>query len=116
MAKLPARSRWKKHDLMKMPLARPGCYVVYIDGVLVYVGQSRNVKGRICSHDFNYGMGGSVRTPWGYFTDVYFKVRYTEKYGDWAMIELRLIKRLQPKFNCLHGPKRRTENILNAKN
>lgn len=82
---------------------------MYVDGALVYVGQSKNVRKRLEAHKFNYSMGAGVRTPWGWFRTLYFKVWNSKKYGDWAMVELRLIKRLQPKFNCVHGPKRRKE-------
>lgn len=78
---------------------RPGVYVIIADGTVLYVGQSENVAARIAAYNIRFGLGGSVFTRWGAHRRVAVKVRYTERYGDWLMIEARLIRRLQPKFN-----------------
>jgi len=44
---------------------------------------------------------------WGSFDSVVIKARFGDKLGDWAAMEIRLISRLQPPFNCVGGQKRR---------
>jgi excinuclease UvrABC nuclease subunit len=78
-----------------------GCYAIYLDGKLSYVGQASNVKERI---RFNHRVdvarySSAIVSPWGRFQTVSVKVRVSKKFGDWAMIELRLIRRLLPRFN-----------------
>lgn len=96
--------RWESTTEPENLPAIPACYVVYLDGALAYVGSSQNLAGR-----FNYGGGHHVRwahysntreTPWGRYREVTVKFRPSVKFGDWAMVELRLIRRLQPPHNC----------------
>jgi excinuclease UvrABC nuclease subunit len=78
----------------------PGCYVIYLDGALTYIGQSCNVRDRIRSHGIRgFRYSAWIKTPWGNARNVRIKVRPSSRYGDWAMIELRLIKRLRPAGN-----------------
>jgi hypothetical protein len=69
-----------------------GCYVLYLDELLAYVGQSSNLQWRIAIHEKNLRehLDGRRLTV---------KIRYSRKYGDWAMVELRLIRRLKPPYN-----------------
>jgi hypothetical protein len=86
----------------------PGVYAVYCDDQLIYIGQAANVRKRIASHGIDlerYSCG--YTTPWGHFDRCVIKVRSSDRYGDWAMHELRLIRRLRPRENCLHGPRKR---------
>jgi len=89
--------------------SKPGVYVVYADNQLIYVGQSSNIRKRIHGHDINLTLSGSYRTPWGYFRNLRIKVKYGRRFGDWCMIEARLIYRLQPKHNCVGGTKTRSK-------
>ena len=81
----------------------PGCYVVYLDGKVAYVGQTADISRRfLTGHRFRLSRYSSwINTPWGRHVGVTIKVSYSVKYGDWAMRELRLIRRLQPPQNCL---------------
>jgi len=98
-------SRWRR--IFPIPSRvphSPGCYAVYIDGELVYIGQSVNLhlrlrKGGICRRKYT----STHFTPWGEVSVGRFvlKVAYSRKYGDWAMRELRLLRRLKPKFNTI---------------
>lgn len=94
-------SKWVRYHYDDAPgiLNVPGVYAIYLDDELVYIGQSALVKKRVFSHGIHYGYGLRMFTPWQRCKDCYFKVRYTTKYGDWAMRELRLIRRLHPKYN-----------------
>ena len=107
------RSNWIKYTVENNYTIepKPACYVVYLNGKLVYVGQSANTKKRIQNHGFRFGYSNVIYTPWGQADDVLFKVKYTKKYGDWAMIELRLIKRLKPKYNCAGGGAKKRETL-----
>lgn len=91
-------------------LSEPGAYVVISLGRVLYVGESRDVAQRMKTHAINYARyGTTVMTPWGRYSDLVVKVRYSQRYGDWAMVELRLIRRLRPIFNV------RGNKPLNAK-
>jgi hypothetical protein len=85
----------------------PACYAVYLDGSLSYIGQTTNLKKRFLNYGITTGYGDSFVTPWGSFSTVRVKVRYASKYGDWAMRELRLIRRLKPAFNCVGSTRKR---------
>lgn len=68
----------------------PCCYVVQLDGVSIYVGQTLGLRGRMHDHrPWLKTLNGRLR----------IKVRFAERYGDWAMREARLIRRLSPEFN-----------------
>jgi excinuclease UvrABC nuclease subunit len=95
------------HDLFPQ---RPGCYAIYCDGILSYIGQTTNLYKRIYSYNFRVGFSPMIITPWGSFNHVLVKFRVPRVYGEWAMTELRLIRRLQPKFNCVGSVKKRRAN------
>ncbi len=76
----------------------PATYVFYLDGELGYIGQSNTPRFRFTQHKICQSKGGWI-TPWGEFRDMYVKLKYSLKYGQEAMTEKRLIKRLTPRFN-----------------
>lgn len=93
-------SRWRSWTPDDDPLPRvSACYVIYVDGILSYVGQAENVRSRLGNHLRIARYSSRIETPWGAFLDVTVKYRPSEKYGDFAMIERRLIRRLRPRFN-----------------
>lgn len=89
--------------------ARPAVYVFYLGDRAVYVGQTSNLKSRMASYGFRYSWGNDTRrTQWGTFSaaddgEFTCKARLSQKHGDWAMWEIRLIRRLKPQFNTTHG-------------
>lgn len=92
-------SNWKSVELGTMR-GNAACYVVFGDGRLIYIGSTINMQSRFHQHNIVFARySHSVDTPWGRFRDVTIKYRPSMKYGDWAMIELRLIRRLQPTGN-----------------
>jgi hypothetical protein len=84
-----------------------GCYAVYADGELVYIGQSSRLRHRLADHKIRFSYGSDIITPWGYFASVRIKVKMPKRFGEWAMTELRLIRRLKPKFNQTGKKERR---------
>lgn len=78
-----------------------GCYAIYLDGQLRYVGCAQNLRARLSTYRIRQGWGGGYFTPWGQFPSVRVKVRSSRRFGDWAMHEIRLIRRLRPSLNCL---------------
>lgn len=98
-------SRWIYYDmnLNSNIAALPGCYVIYIDNKVAYVGSSINVRRRVNSHIQTSRYSATLKTPWGVYIDnqISIKVHYILRYGDWTMRELRLINRLKPLFNVL---------------
>lgn len=79
----------------------PGCYAIYIDDELVYLGQSVNLHLRFRRWGMCRRQGAFHETPWGLVPIGKFRVKvaYSRKCGDWAMREVRLVRRLRPKFN-----------------
>lgn len=95
---------WVEHDPTEystLPDA-PAVYVVLLDGQPMYVGQTTRLRQRFNNYRMRWGYGGGVLTPWGQFDGtVSIKFSHGWRYGDWAMRELRLIRRLRPPWNCL---------------
>ncbi len=76
-----------------------GCYALYFDGELGYIGSSVRVRSRISIYKIHYGYSTFIRTSFGDFRKVELKVFESIHFGDWAMKEIRLIHRLKPKYN-----------------
>lgn len=81
----------------------PGCYAIYLDEALVYIGQTQNLRRRLrrygISVEYLRGRGLVVHTPWATGRTVTIKVRRSRRFGDWLMAEARLVRRLRPRFN-----------------
>lgn len=98
---------WHRFDAMRpehMPRL-PACYAVYLDGQLVYIGQTVDLKNRFYEHKFRFGYGKNIHAPWGSFPDkcvFSVKAKFSGRYGEWAMREIRLIRKLNPSFNSHH--------------
>lgn len=104
-------TRWESFDPTDPHTieARPGCYVIYLGGRLVYVGQSENVKRRIKGYRCVNRRGaedmrdGHTNSPWGpaHWRDggLRGKVRNAARFGEQLMTEARLIYRIRPPFN-----------------
>lgn len=106
-------SKWRSFRPTLDDLPRePGVYCIYFDDEIVYVGQSNNLYARLKRHNFRRGYGGNIHTPWSdsvpASTKITGKYKVSERLGDWAMWEIRLIHRLGPKFNLTYLNKRRT--------
>jgi excinuclease UvrABC nuclease subunit len=110
-------SKWIKYSLMPKGFdgylpSKPCVYAVYLDEKLVYIGQTNKLSNRFSGGRFKYGYARNLITPWGEFceaTKVSIKVKFSERYGDWAMWEIRLIHRIQPVFNRHHKKYRGAE-------
>lgn len=99
-----SRGRWVMFDPIggfDMPSA-PAVYAVYFGPELVYIGQTSDLRARFSQHKFSRGPGGDTHTPWGALDtaiQVKVKAKISRRYGDWAMIELRLLRKLRPRLN-----------------
>lgn len=100
-------SKWVTVDLRALVPRLPACYVVYLGGALSYIGQTADLAVRLSAHGVRLGYGGSVRSKWGAAQSILIKARFGEVLGDWAMREVRLIARLQPRLNCLGSTRKR---------
>lgn len=98
-------SRWIKFETYRLFPRKPACYAIYLDGELAYIGQASDLATRMSSHGIRQGYSELVQTKWGVFKSVIVKARFGDRIGDWAMREIRLIHRLQPRLNCV-GSKR----------
>jgi len=103
-------SKWHRFEILPKSAgftlpAKPCVYVVYFDDHPVYVGQTNRLSNRFNEHKFRFGYGNEIITPWGDIhkrTRISLKAKFSERYGDWAMWEIRLIRKMQPKFNTHH--------------
>jgi hypothetical protein len=97
------RGRWRAYEVCEGWRSNlhewASVYVVYLDGQLVYIGQTMNLFQRMFAHGIRL-VGGQVITPWGTGKECVVKVSPFRRYGDWLMREARLIRRLQPRGNC----------------
>lgn len=104
-------SRWVRYDfednVRPFFASKPGCYAIFIDGKLAYIGQTSNVAKRMSAHGLRNSYGGGHVTCWGACRALVVKVRYATSLGDWAQREIRLIERLKPAFNCVGGGARK---------
>jgi hypothetical protein len=97
-------SRWVTADPLlywRLPHV-PAVYAIVLNGRVKYIGQTTNLFKRFNNYKMRDGFGGGAFTPWGQFKGD-LKVRYSgsKRFGDWAMRELRLIRRLRPEWNCV---------------
>lgn len=109
--------RWREFDPLAhvdLPLNMPAVYAIYIDGELVYIGQTANLRGRFQTHHLRPGYARNIITPWGDLpgsAKITAKAKPSRRYGDWAMIELRLIRRLRPRLNCTFVNSRHAKRV-----
>ena len=92
---------WHLRPNRKNTPASPGCYAIYINGRLSYVGSTTNLRARAWCH--------VAQTRPVLFYDeparhaprlrVVVKVKLSRRFGDWLMWEARLIHRLNPPRN-----------------
>jgi predicted GIY-YIG superfamily endonuclease len=76
------------------------CYVVISpERGPVYVGQTVNLRTRFKQHGFRWENNAWESHKRGTWTGLVFKRRVVQRFGDWAMHERRLIRRLRPIFN-----------------
>jgi hypothetical protein len=111
MGKAPPAFQWSSHDFQSntsVPMAwqAPGCYAIFLDGELVYIGQSERVRGRLWKYQMHLNIfadarGPGIVTPWGSAFVVTIKFKRSRRYGDWLMREARLIRKLQPRGNTI---------------
>ncbi len=83
-------SRWVAvHSVQKFRGWPPigAVYVVFRDGRPVYVGQTCDLRRRMCGHR------SSPVCPWAPMDGLVVKYRAGKRYGEWAMAELRLLRR-----------------------
>jgi excinuclease UvrABC nuclease subunit len=106
-------SKWKEYKLFPNPDKlpnKPCVYAIYFGNDLVYVGQSNSLSNRFSGHAFRFGYAKNIHTPWQDLpmsTTIRIKAKFSEKLGDWAMWEIRLIRRLKPIHNTHHRNKRK---------
>jgi hypothetical protein len=105
--------RWRYANAIQSNIPfDPGVYVVFAHGRPIYIGSASRLRARILNGHRVKSMGfsGWLQTPWGDFQvdkSDGFHIRFStsRKYGDWAMRELRLIRRLRPAQNKNHKPR-----------
>jgi excinuclease UvrABC nuclease subunit len=77
-----------------------GCYAVFMDGSLAYVGSAVCLAQRLFQHRFWLDTSDNrYSTPWGKCATLEIRVREARYWAEWATLELRLIRRLAPRSN-----------------
>lgn len=101
-------TRWFQFDPLRgdWPPAVPGVYVFLVPGQVLYVGSGVDIRARVKSH-----MRSTPSTrrfaSWWNCEDLYGKWSPSVRRGDWAMREIRLIRRLRPASNSQHNVTRK---------
>jgi hypothetical protein len=104
---------WRANGWSVMPPEAygPGCYVIYADGRLVYVGMADKVNVRVSSH--MNGRAKALEKALGRKVDSWLvKYRPERFYGERATLELRLIRRLRPVLNRSGNGRKRGDSEL----
>jgi hypothetical protein len=94
-------SNWHIYDLnqvielgLSLPTL-PCCYVIFSGGQLIYIGSTENLHYRMMICHFRNG-GKFNRFLSG---GVVVKAKFPHRFGEWLMIEARLVSRLSPPLN-----------------
>lgn len=100
------KTTWRSVERIADVPRAPGCYAVYHDGELVYVGSSVKLQSRLASY---FGPSNPKRPRRRHINSgarprhdgvaVTVKVAGSRRIGDWLMREYRLIQRLKPRDN-----------------
>lgn len=88
-------------SMFKLPVVAC-CYCIYINGDLVYIGSTSDLRNRFSGHAFGHGYAKNFHAPWCDYdlpVEIILKYKPSSKYGDWLMIEARLIRKIRPVFN-----------------
>ena len=108
-------TRWRVVNDMEAVPEAPGCYVLGQAGLPLYIGQSVNLRDRLKEHGWKIQQG-EVFTSWGSFR-ASIKIRIGLRFGEWLMLEARLIRRLRPSFNKnLFRQAPRCKPLMNLRN
>ena len=84
---------------LKLIPHKPGCYLMKnIDGNIIYVGKSKNLKNRVTSY-FKSSHTGKTKKLVSEIYDFEYIITSTEV--ESLVLELNLIKKYDPKYNIL---------------
>ena len=86
--------RWVHVDPKRPVWAGACCYVFLFDGMVIYVGSTGNFRLRLSAH--RSALLNDIDPE-----RLSIKIHRGHRYGDWLMREARLIRRLQPRLNCV---------------
>ena len=101
-APTPEECRWHVAGSVEDLPDRPGCYAVYHDRCLAYIGSSVSLARRAARYFATRRLSREIRTqayrrtPLSLFT---VKIAESRLCGDWLMREYRLVTRLKPRDN-----------------
>lgn len=84
-----------------------GCYAIYCDGNLAYIGSSQNIKKRLVrGHLASFFYSRNEKKwclPWWELTECQdLHIKCSVRIKNWLQDEIKLIKRLRPKANSKH--------------
>ena len=96
-------TRWRVVTRKDAVPKEPGCYAVYHDGRLVYIGSSSHLPRRVAQYFATRRrravVNSGARSKHNADISVVVKIAPCRKRGEWLMREYRLITRLRPRDN-----------------
>jgi excinuclease UvrABC nuclease subunit len=90
---------WRVLPIGRRPPRAGGVYAFFIDGALAYIGQSANLEARLRHYQARHDYGDGFFSKWGSHKHLVIKIKIGRRFGEWAMREQRLIRRLSPPLN-----------------
>ncbi len=90
--------RWLRRD--GWVAHHPGCYAIVGNGIVYYIGQTRDIHVRLKQHGWEQTAAGVSTKKWGLIAGAEIKYRQSQP-GTHEHLELeaKLVERLRPKFN-----------------
>jgi excinuclease ABC subunit C len=77
----------------------PGCYLMYQNQTVIYVGKAKNLKNRVNSYFHSGNLNSKTEQLVAHVTD--FKTILTDSEKEALILEINLIKQYRPKYNIL---------------
>ena len=93
---------FEPQSFLKTLVALPGVYRMLDErGVTLYVGKARNLRQRVASYFRDHQSSAKTRSLVAQIQAIEVTVTHTE--AEALILESRLIKELQPRYNILHS-------------
>ena len=107
--------RWLSYprDHRRSIKSAPGCYAIFDELGLLYIGQSENVWSRLNhGHNVFAQEDSDLRSRKFDVRISHIKVRYDKLFGERLMREARLIRKLRPSGNANLGIRKRKNTLV----
>jgi hypothetical protein len=96
-----AKGTWSEIRPENAPHA-PGLYALFSGPTLLYIGSAVSIRDRLTEHGLR-PRRFTIPAAWALVPRLRLKIAASRRPGDWLMREYRLIRRLRPPRNRVHG-------------